>query len=273
MSSISLAPPNAPAPDAPSTVAPAVTSRVVLWQLAALAGVLAWAYFPMLRTFADKCQHMRPGRGQSPVAGRLDGLVMNLSVAALQGLQYLIVEAANPTHRKHSRQYPLLVSAGIRSPDRVPVPLLGSAHRDRTATVGEPQLDAGRERGHDLAEHVDDVGVEQRAAPLDDRLDAVRGRAGRGVHALGGDRVVDVGDGGDPGHLVDLAARLAVGIAAAVAALVVAQHDRLDQRAPLTAAEQVDPHPRMGLHDLPLLRGEPRHGPQHHLRRIPIRSR
>src|SRR5215472_5227714 len=72
---------------------------------------------------------MRPGRGQSPVASRLDGLAVNLSVAAFQGLQYLIVEAANPTHRKHSRQDPLFVSAGIRGADGVLVPFLGSAHR------------------------------------------------------------------------------------------------------------------------------------------------
>src|SRR5215469_5321951 len=71
---------------------------------------------------------MRPSPGQSPVAGRLDGLALNLNVAALQRLQYLNVEAANPIHRKNSRQYPLFVSAGICGLDRVPVPLLGSAH-------------------------------------------------------------------------------------------------------------------------------------------------
>src|SRR5215470_6918535 len=72
---------------------------------------------------------MRPGRVQFPVAGRLDGLALNLSIDALQALQYLFVEAANPTHRKHGRQYPLSVSARIRRPDRVLVPHLGSAHR------------------------------------------------------------------------------------------------------------------------------------------------
>jgi exosortase len=49
--SISLAPSDVPASDAPRAVAPA---RVAVWQLAALAVVLGWAYFPMLRVFADK---------------------------------------------------------------------------------------------------------------------------------------------------------------------------------------------------------------------------
>jgi exosortase len=49
MSSISLAH-AAPLPPA-RTAAP---SRALLWQLAALAGLLGWAYLPMLRVFADK---------------------------------------------------------------------------------------------------------------------------------------------------------------------------------------------------------------------------
>lgn len=50
MSSISF-----PHPDAPARapVAPA-TPRAAVWQLAALVGVLGWAYLPMLRVFADK---------------------------------------------------------------------------------------------------------------------------------------------------------------------------------------------------------------------------
>ena len=48
--SISFAPPDAP-PAPPTT---ATASRAVVWQLAALVGVLGWAYLPMLRVFADK---------------------------------------------------------------------------------------------------------------------------------------------------------------------------------------------------------------------------
>src|SRR5215469_2665633 len=77
----------------------------------------------------DECDDVRPGRRQSPRAGRFDGLVVNLRVAALQGLQYLIVKTAYSAHRKHSCQHPVFVSAGIRGPDRVLVPVLGSAHR------------------------------------------------------------------------------------------------------------------------------------------------
>ncbi|WP_171470292.1 archaeosortase/exosortase family protein [Frigoriglobus tundricola] len=47
MSSISPAVPFSP----PSALAPA---RTAVWQAAALAGVLGWAYLPMLRVFADK---------------------------------------------------------------------------------------------------------------------------------------------------------------------------------------------------------------------------
>ncbi len=47
MSSISPAPPYSP----PSALAP---SRAAVWQVAALAAVLGWAYLPMLRVFADK---------------------------------------------------------------------------------------------------------------------------------------------------------------------------------------------------------------------------
>jgi exosortase len=55
MSSISFAPPAAPAPAVSSTaVAPVGSARAMVWQLAALAVVLAWAYLPMLRVFADK---------------------------------------------------------------------------------------------------------------------------------------------------------------------------------------------------------------------------
>jgi exosortase len=50
MSSISFAPPAAPAGTAPSAGA----SRAAVWQLAALAAALVWAYLPMLRVFADK---------------------------------------------------------------------------------------------------------------------------------------------------------------------------------------------------------------------------
>jgi exosortase len=46
MSSVSFAPSDAPAP--------AAASRVAVWQIVALAGILGWAYFPMLRVFADK---------------------------------------------------------------------------------------------------------------------------------------------------------------------------------------------------------------------------
>jgi exosortase len=48
MSSISFAPTDAPAP------APVAASRAAVWQIAAFAGVLGWAYLPMLRVFADK---------------------------------------------------------------------------------------------------------------------------------------------------------------------------------------------------------------------------
>ncbi len=49
MSSVSFAPPDSSAP----ALAPAA-SRTAALQLAALVGVLAWAYLPMLRVFADK---------------------------------------------------------------------------------------------------------------------------------------------------------------------------------------------------------------------------
>jgi exosortase len=45
--------PSAPT-SAPSSPAAASGFRLVPWQLAALAGLLGWAYFPMLRVFADK---------------------------------------------------------------------------------------------------------------------------------------------------------------------------------------------------------------------------
>jgi exosortase len=54
MSSISLAPLARSAPDAPSAAAPAGLPRAAVWQLAALTGVLGWAYLPVLRVFADK---------------------------------------------------------------------------------------------------------------------------------------------------------------------------------------------------------------------------
>ncbi len=49
MSSISFAPSDAPAP-----AAAASASRGAVWQVAAFVAVLGWAYFPMLRVFADK---------------------------------------------------------------------------------------------------------------------------------------------------------------------------------------------------------------------------
>ncbi len=50
MSSASLTPPNSPP-------LPATASRTTAIQIAALAGLLVWAYLPMLRVFADKWLH------------------------------------------------------------------------------------------------------------------------------------------------------------------------------------------------------------------------
>ena len=72
---------------------------------------------------------MRPRRVQFPIAGCLHGFVLNLRVAAFQGLQYLVVKTANPSHRKYGRQQPLPVSAGIRATDRVLMPILRRTHR------------------------------------------------------------------------------------------------------------------------------------------------
>jgi exosortase len=59
-----LAKPASPAPVAPAAIAnpveivtvapPAPPQRFALWQIAALTGLLAWAYLPMLRVFFDK---------------------------------------------------------------------------------------------------------------------------------------------------------------------------------------------------------------------------
>lgn len=49
MSSVSIAPPDSPAP----SLAPAA-SRVAVWQGVAIVAVLGWAYLPMLSVFADK---------------------------------------------------------------------------------------------------------------------------------------------------------------------------------------------------------------------------
>ncbi len=55
MSSISFPHRAAPASEAgPTDAAPAGVPRAALWQLVALAGLLGWAYLPMLRVFADK---------------------------------------------------------------------------------------------------------------------------------------------------------------------------------------------------------------------------
>jgi exosortase len=54
MSSISFAPPAAPASGARFTGPAAGVSPAAVWQLGALAGALVWAYLPMLRVFADK---------------------------------------------------------------------------------------------------------------------------------------------------------------------------------------------------------------------------
>jgi exosortase len=54
MSSISLAPPSTPASGASATGVALASRRAIVWQLGALAGVLVWAYLPMLRVFADK---------------------------------------------------------------------------------------------------------------------------------------------------------------------------------------------------------------------------
>ena len=131
------------------------------------------------------------------------------------------------------------------------------AHDDGAAAVGEVDFDARGERRDPSGEHVGDRRVELRAGAGEDRLDADVGGLGRRVHALGGDRVVDVGDGGDPSHLVDLGAALALGIAGAVPALVVAQDAGLDQRAPgARVANQLHARLGVGLDDLPLLLGQ-----------------
>src|ERR1700694_1724181 len=77
----------------------------------------------------DKFDDVRPSRIQFPVAGRVDRLLLKLRVGAFQSCQYLIVKTANPAHRKHSRQHPVFVSAGIRMPDCTHVPGLRGTHR------------------------------------------------------------------------------------------------------------------------------------------------
>ncbi len=77
------------------------------------------------------------------------------------------------------------------------------------------------------------------------------------VDALGGDRVVDVGDGGDARELLDLCAAEAGGVAGAVDALVVVADDRDGERREVGGTQELDAGVGVGPHDLHLVVGEP----------------
>ena len=95
---------------------------------------------------------------------------------------------------------------------------------------GSVDLMADRIRHDDGAEVAHDRRAELGARTGADDAHADVRRRGRLVDALGGDGVVDVGDGGDPRELLDLGAVQPLGVAGAVDALVVVA-DHRDRRA------------------------------------------
>jgi hypothetical protein len=137
---------------------------------------------------------------------------------------------------------------------------------DAAAAVGQRQLVADGIWHDDGAEVAHDLRAELRAgAPADDADADVR-LHGAAVDALAGDRVVDVGDRGEAGELVDRGALEAVRVAGVVGTLVVVADHRDRQRREVGGAQQLDPGLGMGPHDRHLLVGEAG-GLVEHLRR------
>ena len=117
---------------------------------------------------------------------------------------------------------------------------------DGGAAVGQLDLVADRVRHDDGAEVAHDRRAELVAGALADDAHADVRRRGGLVDALGGDGVVDVGDGGDARELLDLRAVQALGVAGAVEALVVVAHDRDRERREVGRAQELDAGVRRG---------------------------